>query len=178
MTSSKQSNTPWFKTDENGLIHTRYGSYKEGEPQPDKDVTYFLLNEHVKIMLNKERDRFISEIEKAFISHASRFKKSMESTNEKLAELSLNTNVRINDIKSTIIDLVNFVTEALFLNKLKIPDIKMKDKKEKKDEKIEKEVKSGLSVSGLKSKYIPKNIVKIPKNPENTKELLKKPLKV
>ena len=114
------------KPDAQGRCHSYYGTWNIND-KPRLGVVYFMLDEHVKKMIDKEKDKF----EKQILIIIDKFNLSFKQTIKKQAE-------EIKIVRSLICDLTKLLYKTIDLNKLIEPPVEKVAKKKPKP-KIEDE---------------------------------------
>jgi len=104
-----------MQPNEDGYCHSYYGTWNINDKPPTVGVVYFMLDEHVKSIIDKEKERFTREMSlvmKEFIDSLKDFNKKQEK--------------EIKVLHYLITDLTKYMYKIVDVNELKEPVIEKK----------------------------------------------------
>ncbi len=110
-----------------GTCFTYYGTYNVND-RPRLGVEYFMLDEHVKKTIDKQKEKFSKEMSKMMLDFNKAIKKLMEKQEEEIKK-----------IHSSIGEMTRFMCRIVEVNELKQPEIEKKKVVKKKKVKAVKE---------------------------------------
>jgi hypothetical protein len=131
-----------MQPNEQGIVYSYYGIWNT-KNKPRLGVIYFMLDEHVKKTVEKEKEKFKEEMAKMI----SDFNKSVKTFFKKQEE-------EIKAINCSISEFKKFMFKTIELNQLEVPKVEKKNEKKKAKPKIDENEEDNIDDDVMDNGYL------------------------